>query len=105
MRKPADALVLSTEQRRKLEAILRTRTAEQRVVLRAQIVLAGGRGKANQVIARELGISRPTVLHWRARFAQGGVESLTHDAPRPGRPRVIDRAKVDAVVVRGSADE
>ena len=98
MRRPADALVLRAEQRRELEAILRTRTAEQRVVLRARIVLAAARGKANQGIARELGISRPTVLHWRARFTQGGVESLTHDAPRPGRPRVIDTAKVDAVV-------
>ena len=98
MRKPADALVIRVEQRRDLETILRSRTAEQRVVMRAQIVLAAANGKANQWIARELGVSRPTVLHWRARFTKGGIDSLAHDAPRPGRPRVIDTAKVDAVV-------
>ncbi|OFV81414.1 MAG: DDE endonuclease, partial [Acidobacteria bacterium RBG_16_64_8] len=52
----------------------------------------------NQVIARDLHVSRPTVLQWRARFRQGGVEALTHDAPRPGRPRIINARKVDAVV-------
>jgi transposase len=66
--------------------------------MRAQIVLAAAEGRANQGIARELHVSRPTVLQWRARFTQGGVEALTRDAPRPGRPRVIDARKVDAVV-------
>ena len=98
MRKPADALLISAQQRRELETILRTRTAERRVVMRAQIALAAASGKANLLIARELGVSRPTVLHWRARFTEGGVKSLMHDAPRPGRPRVIDTVKVDAVV-------
>src|SRR5213594_3222712 len=98
MRKPADALVINAEQRRELETILRSRTAEQRVVMRAQVVLAAANGKANQVIARDLCVSRPTILHWRARFTKGGVHALTHDAPRPGRPRVIDTAKVNAVV-------
>ena len=98
MRQPADTLEISSQQRRELESISRLRTAEQRVVMRAQIVLAAAHGEPNQVIARELNVSRPTVLQWRARFTRGGVESLTHDAPRPGRPRVIDARKVEAVV-------
>ena len=81
-----------------METILRSRTAEQRVVMRARIVLAAAIGKPNQAIARELKISRPTVLHWRARFTREGAGSLAHDAPRPGRPRVIDAGKVEAVV-------
>jgi len=67
--------------------------------MRAQIILAAANGKANQLIARELSVSRPTVLHWRICFTREGVDVLTHDAPRPGRPRVIDTAKVDAVVL------
>ena len=98
MRRPAEALDLDAEQRRALESILRSRTAEQRVVMRTRIVLSAAEGRANQVIAQELKVSRPTVLQWRARFAQGGVEALLHDAPRPGRPRVIDARKVEAVV-------
>jgi len=66
--------------------------------MRAQVVLAAANGKANQVIARDLCVSRPTILHWRARFTKGGVHALTHDAPRPGRPRGIHTAKVTAVV-------
>jgi transposase len=66
--------------------------------MRAQIILAASDGTANRVIARELGVSRPTVIQWRARFAKRGVPALLHDAPRPGRPRVIDADKVEAVV-------
>src|SRR6266850_4890558 len=98
MRRPAEALDLDAEQRRALESILRSRTAEQRVVMRTRIVLSAAEGRANQAIAQELKVSRPTVLQWRARFAQGGVEALLRDAPRPGRPRVIDARKVAAVV-------
>lgn len=98
MRKPAEPLKISDEQRRELERILRSRTTEQRVVMRARIVLAAADGKPNRVIARELGVSRPTVLQWRGRFAAGGVGVLVHDAPRPGRPRLIGTEKVDAVV-------
>ena len=98
MRQPAQALSIGLEQRHALEAILRSRTAQQRVVLRVRIVLAAADGRPNQGIARELQVSRPTVLQWRARFAQGGREALMRDAPRPGRPRVIDARKVEAVV-------
>jgi len=38
------------------------------------------------------------VIQWRKRFLQGGVDVLRKDASRPGRPRLIDSSKVDAVV-------
>jgi transposase len=98
MREPASALRLTVEQRQRLEGIVRARTAQQRVVTRAQIVLAAADGRANLAIARELGVSRPSVLQWRKRFLSGGVDALLHDAPRPGRPRVIGAKKVEAVV-------
>jgi len=98
MQRAAEALQLDVEQRRILESLVRSRTGEQRVAMRARIVLAAAAGKANQAIAHQLKVSRPTVLEWRMRFAQGGVEPLLHDAPRPGRPRVINMRKVKAVV-------
>src|SRR5213593_2864314 len=98
MRRPAEALDLDAEQRRALESILRSRTAEQRVVMRTRIVLSAAEGRANQAIPQELKVSRPTVLQSRPRFAPGGVEALLHHAPRPGRPGGNDPRSVDAVV-------
>lgn len=98
MRKPAPPLFIRPGQRKALQHIVRSRTAQQRLALRARIVLAAAEGKPNLSIARELKVSRPTVLQWRQRFATAGVEALKHDAPRPGRPRRIDAKKVEAVV-------
>jgi transposase len=39
--------------------------------------------RASQV----LNISEPTIRLWRDRFRFGGLEAITTDAPRPGRPR------------------
>lgn len=98
MRKPASPLAIRPRQRKALQHILRSRKAQQRLVLRARIVLAAAEGKANRSIARELNVSRPTVLQWRKRFESRGVEGLKHDAPRSGRPRRIDAKKVEAIV-------
>src|SRR5437867_7142050 len=98
MRKPASPLAIRPRQRKALQHILRSRKAQQRVVLRARIVLGAAEGKANRSIARELNVSRPTVLQWRRRFESRGVDGLKHDAPRSGRPRRIDAKKVEAIV-------
>lgn len=76
----------------------RSRDVPMRVLTRARIVLAAAKGVSNREVARRLGVSRPTVLQWRARFAAGGVEALLHEAPRPGRPRCIDGGRVEAIV-------
>jgi transposase len=55
-------------------------------------------GVFNHIIARELGISRPTVQLWRQRFLSLRCAGLEKDAPRPGRiPRISPR-KIKAVV-------
>jgi len=61
-------------------------------------VLLAQEGLANRAIARRLDISRPTVILWRERFAQGGVQALTEDAPGRGRKRAITPERVAAVV-------
>ena len=49
--------------------------------------------KAEQVqIAKKLGISRPTVLLWRARFRQAGVSALGDDK-LPGRKANLSAKK------------
>ena len=60
---------------------------------RARIVLAAAEGQTNTGIAERVGVSRPTVLAWRARYEAEGLDGL-HDEPRSGRPREIDRLEV-----------
>lgn len=57
-----------------------------------------GEGMPNHAIANELQTSRPTVLLWRHRFAEGGVPGLLNDAPRPGRKKRIEAATVKRIV-------
>lgn len=95
---PAQPLAVSEEQVRTLRAWVAAGSTPQRVVLRSRIVLLAQEGLANHAIAQRLAISRPTVLLWRGRFAAGGVQALTEDAPGRGRPPEITPAQVAAVV-------
>jgi transposase len=61
---------------------------------RAAIVLLAGQGLPNGEIARRLGVSRPAVITWRARYAEDGLPGLA-DRPRSGRP---PQARVAAIV-------
>ena len=95
---PTQPLEVSEEQLRTLRAWVAARTTPQRGVLRSRIVLLAHEGLANRAIARRLDISRPTVILWRERFAQEGVEALAEDAPGRGRKPEITPEQVAAVV-------
>ena len=95
---PASPLSITPAQRAILERLARGRRIAQRLTMRARIVLAAAEGLPNHRLAQALGVSRPTVLLWRARFEAQGVEGLRHDAPRPGRKPSVSAAQVKAVV-------
>src|SRR6202035_4786874 len=76
------ALAMAPEIKRKLERIVRSGQTEQRIALRARIVLGAAGGKSNNALAKELETSRSTVIDWRQRFAEGGVAALNADRPR-----------------------
>lgn len=79
---------LSVEGRDELEAVVRRRSAEQRMVLRARIVLAAADGEENAAIADHLEIALNTVIKWRKRFFEEGMTGLA-DRKRSGRPRTF----------------
>lgn len=79
---------LSDEDRDRLEALVRRRTAEQRMALRARIVLAAANGEENASIAERLGVALNTVIKWRKRFFEEGMDGLA-DRKRSGRPRTF----------------
>lgn len=92
------ALAISEEQQRTLQAWISARNTPQKVVFRSRIVLLAAEGKANRRIAQELKTSRPTVILWRQRFSEGGATALTEDAPGRGRKPQISPAKVQQIV-------
>jgi transposase len=92
-------LVLTDDERSKLADWFRRPTSAQRLALRANIVLAAAEGRSNTAIAADLRITLPTVRKWRTRFADARLEGLA-DEPRPGAPRTITDAQVEAAVTR-----
>ena len=72
---------------------MRSLTVPAAVAQRARIVLLAADGEANYVIAERVGVSRPTVNVWRARYVDQGLAGLSDEA-RPGRPRTVDRARI-----------
>lgn len=67
-------------------------------VERARIVLAVADGGGTSGTAQMLGVSRPTVIKWRDRFAANGIAGLDDD-PRSGRPKTIDDAAIIAATL------
>ena len=94
----AEAVELSPQQRQRLMRLTQGRNVAQKIALRARIILGAGEGKANHRLAQELGISRPTILLWRKRFEQAGVEGLLHDASRPGRRKKMNADRIASIV-------
>jgi transposase len=90
-------VVLSAGERRTLKKRARGAKTAHRDWLRAQIVLAAARGRANARIAADLHVSVDTVRKWRGRFAARGLDGLK-DLPRSGRPRRISALERAAVV-------
>ena len=66
--------------------------------MRARIVLMAQAGLSNSAIARDLGVSRPTVIMWRERFLAGGPQALTEVKAGRGRKRTITAEQVKAIV-------
>lgn len=89
----APTLVLEDEDRLILEAWTRSPKVAAGAALRARIVLASAAGEGTSTLAGRLGVSRPTVIAWRQRYRQGGIAALA-DAPRSGRPKVVDEAEI-----------
>ncbi len=98
MSRTATPIVLAPEERATLDAWARGRNLPYRKVMRAKIITMAADGVLSQDMAKVLGVSRPTVQLWRARFLALRLLGLEKDAPRPGRKPRVSVKKIRAVV-------
>lgn len=94
------ALTITAEDKTGLEKIIRSGKTQQRVALRAKIILGAASGQSNNALAQALGVSRPTVIDWRKRFAEGGVKALYRDRPRGRSFKPLARTKESEVITK-----
>ncbi|MHB1657615.1 MAG: IS630 family transposase [Burkholderiales bacterium] len=99
MGRPKAELVVSESEREQLVALTRRRKTAQALALRARIVLACAEGVDNKAVAASQRVTQQTVSKWRARFVERRLDGLL-DSPRPGAPRSLDDARVDAVIAK-----
>ena len=81
--------------RRLLEAIVLDRSARQKHVWRANIILATADGCGTAEIMRRSGKSKPVVWRWQARFMAEGVEGLTRDDARARQTTAVGRHRAE----------
>ena len=81
----AKPLILSDEDRERLESIAKARTLQAQIVTRARILLLKADGESVDTIADKVDMNRNSVLLCLKKFAQGGVENALSDAPGRGR--------------------
>ncbi len=92
-------LELSQEQRTTLQGWTRRRTTAQALSMRARIVLRASERLTATAIAAETHTCIQTVSKWWRRFDAQGLDGLL-DEPRPGQPRKLSDAQIEAVIVR-----
>ena len=101
-------VVLSEEEQKGLEFLVRRYHTRQQIALRARIVLLAGQGQSNSAIVRELAVDLSTVQRWRKRLVQSqgielddlSAEDRLGDLPRPGKPPTItadQRCQIEAL--------
>jgi len=104
----AAAVVIAPEQRRDLDTLIRAGTTPQAVARKCRVILLAVDGLSNSSIARQTGMSRPTILAVRAAYSQGGVAALSgrqkRKRKRPVLTAAIEQKILDATLKTRPAD-
>jgi transposase len=81
------ALAFSETELAKLKGLQRSRTQEQRKVVRASILLDSVAGLSERAIAAKHRVNRNTVIRSVSKCLRFGLEAALNDLQRPGKPR------------------
>ena len=81
-------IVLTDQERGKLEEWLRCHSLSQNLATRARIILLSSTGVNISALGLQLGIDRKTARKWIKRFCENRIDGL-YDKERSGRPPVF----------------
>jgi hypothetical protein len=87
----AKNIEIGADDQAQLDRIVRSSTAEVRMVECAQIVLSAAEGRSAAEIGGLVGCSTNTAQKWRTRYEQHGIAGLS-DLPRSGKPLIYSQA-------------
>ena len=97
--RPIPPMTITADERETLERWTRRASTAQALAQRARLILSCAAGKTNTRVAQELRLTKQTVGKWRTRFVTKRLDGLL-DEPRPGAPRTVTDADVEAVLTR-----
>src|SRR5437870_13116045 len=92
------ACQLSGVEQQKIEHWIAAHGTPQQVALRCRIVSAAAAGESDVAIAQQLSVNRNTVILWRKRFGNEGLDGLWDIAPGRGRKPLYSIDKIAAIV-------
>ena len=84
--------------RQKIQEWVAAHGTPQQVALRCRIVLGAAEGEADSAISRRLSVNRNTVILWRKRFMELGLDGLWDVALGRGRKPIYAMDKIAAIV-------
>jgi len=94
MKKARNPIVLADSDKKRLEALQRSRTEQAQIVQRARVLLLRAEGMALSDIADKVGININSVKLCLTKYKDGGVENALVDSPGRGRnPEITDEEK------------
>ena len=87
------AVQMPAADRAELTRWTRTPSLPAGLAQRARIVLLADEGVGTNEIVHRVGVSKPTVIAWKKRYAAEGIAGLD-DRAKPGRPAQVDEVAV-----------
>src|SRR5512133_1140987 len=87
------AVSMPAEDRAELVRWTRSPSLRAGLAQRARIALLADQGVGTNEIVERVGVSKPTVIAWKKRYAAAGIGGL-EDLPKPGRPVQVDEVAV-----------
>src|SRR5512132_282332 len=94
------AVEVPAEDRAELTRWTRMPSLRAGLAQRARIVLLADEGAGTSEIVARVGVSKPTVIAWKKRYAAEGIAGLD-DRPKPGRPAQVDEVAVVLATLEG----
>lgn len=94
---PTDVLTVPAADVAELKRWLRSPTTKKAVAERARIVLLSTEGRSALEIGAQVGVHEMTVIRWRKRYREGGLDALKGKRP-PGRPRTLSAEKAAKIL-------